>query len=283
MSASAQENTNPSEIDPRVLQAQGPYGFITAVFQTLRRFNRQYYYGAALPPWFSAGAPSVYTGHEQGYDKQFGASDPESETLFRTAPHCIIHQYRVYPANRRASSSPDSPGGSSRQKTPGEAYVHDQPLPMSQGLNDPDGTIQPDLRSPFSDTGERPPLWANRESVPDLIRDFVNDDTVCYVTPWQYDVFVDFVIVAENAHMLEIIRRDLMLVLRTFHDRSNTGASNLAGWFYKDVSGADPDVISGMEGSYPCRTLTWRLKQTEAYAFPAQIVDEVQILLHNTE
>jgi hypothetical protein len=293
MSAPVQGNTNPDELDARVLQAQGPFGFITSVYQTLRRFKRPYYYGAALPPWFQGGASSAYPStspdavaseiaqsHSLAYEERFPSA--EAETLFTTVPHCVIHSYRVYPANRRNAGASDSPGGSTRQKTPSEVYAHDQPLPASGGYNDPDGQIRPDLMGALSDTQGRPPLWESMDSVPDFIRDYVTPETVCYVTPWEYDVFVDFVLVAADMWMLELMRRDFMLALRTFHDRSQTGASNLAGWFFQDVSGAPPEVSRKLDGRYPARTITWRLKQTEAYAFPAQIVDDVSLELHGS-
>lgn len=103
-----------------------------------------------------------------------------------------------------------------------------------------------------------------------------------YVTPWVYDVFVDFVLCAENMYMLQQMETDVMHILRTFHDRSSIGASNLAGWFYQSVPGSPPD-IQDMRDDYPARTITWRLQQTEAYAFPIDELNDVRLELYGTQ
>lgn len=274
-------NTNPNEIPAHVLRAQGPFGFITSVFNTLQRFDRNYYFGAEVPHWFTMSDDGSISeeGFQAGYSNLY--PDAEEETQFLQTPHSIIHQYRVYPASRRGTGTRDSASGSRRQKTPNQVLIHDQPLPESQGVfEEPEGRTLI-ASSPFSTTGERPPLWSSKDDVPDLLRDHIDENTVCYVYPWDYDVYVDFVIATPNVWLLEQMRRDLLLILRTFHDRSQTGQSNLSGFFYQDVPGTPPGI--DIPKSVPTRTITWRLKQTEAYAFPAKLVDKIRIELHGDQ
>lgn len=286
-------DTSPPEGKPGVssnevnrrLEAGGPLGFIMAVHQTLERFDRPYYYTAAVPHWLSAKKsdeeskedPSTF---QEDYAEFEQGQSPKRD--IKSVPHCIIHQYRKYPAKRRFSGTSDSPGGSRRQKTPDRVIYHDRPIP-----SDPEIEEDPDERSShqkaFSRDGKKPPLWDSKEQVPDLIREHVDEDTQMYVTPWVYDVFVDFVMVAGNRYVLHQMETDLMAILRTFHDRSAVGASNLAGWFHQSVRGAPPNIDSGLRDDYPARTITWRLQQTEANAFPIAELNDIRLELHGEE
>lgn len=278
MSAAVQTNANPAQ-DIRTLEANGPFGFITSVFNTLRRFDRPYYFGAAVPSWLESGivnsGNSAIEKYQQEYQQLYQGGMEES--IFQTIPHCIVYQYRVYPANKRNAGVNDSPSGSTRQKNPSEAYSHsflypEAAAPIEQTQH------APHIRPAIGPAAGRP-LWPSREHVPDIIKPHVTDNTLMWVSPWEYDVFVDFVLLSGHHPMLELMRKDLMLILRTFHDRSHTGASNLTGWFFKDVSGAPPAVESGISKQVAARTITWRLKQMEGYAFPADIVNNIHIEL----
>ncbi|RME29040.1 MAG: hypothetical protein D6800_03235 [Candidatus Zixiibacteriota bacterium] len=278
MPASAHRNTNPTELGQR-LQAQGPIGFILAVYHTLRRLGRPYYYGAAVPPWFAAGKTGNVDWQTETFQEAYANlyQDLQEEIVQLQTPHTIIHQYRMYPATRRFAGTSDSPGGARRQKTPAGLYFHERPLVTSPENE----RVQLQQLPALSDTGRTPPLWSSIDQVPDIIRPFVQEDTLCYVTTWLYDVFVDFVLVAANMHLLEQMHKDFLLVLRTFHDRSHTGDSNLTGWFYESRSGAPSPIDKQLDSSTPVRTVTWRLLQTEAYAFPHQLMEDIRMELFN--
>lgn len=286
-----QGNTAPPPGEPGVssdavnrrLSAGGPMGFVMSVHQTLEEFDRPYYYAGAVPEWISAKESDVQSpdeAFEEDYSK-FEEGSMGAKRDINNTPHCIIHQYRKYPAKRRFSGTSDSPGGTRRQKTPDQTIYHDRPVPSN-----PDVPEDPDERSEKRralNQHKKPPLWDSKEQIPDLIREYVDEDTTMYVTPWVYDVFVDFVLVADNQYLLQQMETDLMLVLRTFHDRSAVGASNLAGWFYQAVSGAPPEIGSDIPDHIPTRTLTWRLQQTEANAFPVAELNDIRVRLHGDQ
>ena len=281
MSFNASANTNPDELRRR-LQASGPIGFILSVYETLKKLGRPYYYAGAVPDWLLSNKnEAANDAFQAAYREHYNVA--EVEKSFQAVPHVIVHQYRMYPANVRTSGTTDSPAGARRQKTPNNIFIHNRPLPGSSLL--PDAAYEYDGQDPrlvpaFSDTGQTPPLWDSLDSVPDLIRDYVTPDTVCYVVPWEYDVFVDFVLIAANMHLLEQMHTDVMYILRTFHDRVHTGASNLTGFFYQSASGAPPSIASSLRGDYPTRTITWRLNQGQAYAFPVQELNEIYVGLY---
>lgn len=264
------ENTHPGETARR-LHAGGPLGFILSVYETLRRLDRPYYYSAAVPRWLQASESegerkeskdfaSVYNEFE---DRELGRRD------FRTTRHCIIHRFRKYPAKLRFAGTSDTPNGARRQKRPKETYEHQRPLPASN----------PHHTKAFEAHHTRPPLWDSEDQVPDLIREYVDKDTVMSVVPWEYDVFVDFTFVAANMYLLHQMEEDLMSILVHFHERWATGGSNLSGYFVSSLPGSSPDLE--LRSDYPARTITWRLKQTQAYAFPSTVLEEIHMDMYN--
>lgn len=273
-----QSNTDPRELQRR-LQASGPMGFIISVYETLKKYKRPYYYTGGVPEWLHANLDNTSTElFTQAYGKSFSVE--EAPKGFVDTPHAIIHQYRMYPSNVRYAGTTDAPTGARRQKTPSNSVYHDRPLPGSSLQRDIfveyDNVIPNAVRA-LRDTGEQPPLWDSKEQVPDIIRDYVEEDSICYVWSWKYDVFVDFTLVAANMFLLEQMHNDLLLILRTFHDRAHSGASNLTGWFYGSVSGAPTEVSNHLRGDYPVRTITWRLQQTVANAFPIAELEDIAL------
>lgn len=282
MAFPAQDNTNPEELRRR-LTASGPMGFIAAVYYTLEKLGRPYYYTRTVPSWMLANAdPDMSNPFAAAYQSIYPPT--ETEKAFQATPHVIVHQSRMYPANRRTAGTSDSPGGARRQKTPTDVIYHDRPLPSSTNdlLIDYDAN-QPTLQRALLATGRVPPLWDSIEAVPDIIRGDIQEDTVCAVMPWEFDIFVDFVLMAANEHLLQQMIDDLMYILRFFHDRHFTGASNLAGWFVQSVSGAPGEIASKIRGDIPAHTITWRLKQGIAYAFPVQRLNEIYVDLYGRE
>lgn len=264
------QNTNPDEIRRR-LQANGPMGFIISVYNTLQKLGRDYHYAGHVPDWAKANT-------DQGFAEFYRGLYGESPKHFEEVPHCILHQYRQYPANRRYPGTRDTPSGSNRQKRPSEILFSDNVLNGNYIEEENNkGFTQPAIGK----GDRRPPLWSSKEDVPDIIREHIEEDTTCYIAPWQYDVFVDFCLVGGNSVVVERMQRDLMLILRTFHDRSQVGDSNLTGWFYKSIPGAPSPLSESIDTKqYHARTLTWRLLQTEAYAFPAKVLEEIDIEIH---
>jgi hypothetical protein len=278
-------DTNPNGPNRRRLEAGGPLGFIMAVYETLREYDRPYYYSSAIPDWLEAkasGARSQPQDFSKAYEN-FQDRDQKRRDLTEV-PHCIIHQWRKYPAKTRFAGTSDSPRGTRRQKTPRDKINHERPLPNPPEER-PDEANEPEMyRKAFGrDSEDRPPLWDSKEQVPDLIRDEVDPDSTMYVTPWDYDVFVDFILVAGNQYLIQQMERDFMTVLHTFHQRWATGSSNLSGWFYQSVSGATSDFDQDIPDRYPVRTITWRLKQTENYAFPVRDVNDVRLDLYGDQ
>lgn len=269
-------NTDVDEKGRRRLESAGPYGFIKAFHQTLGRLGRQYYYTAEVPSWFGAepegGVPERPTPDVLG-EKVEGAAD---ETWTDPTKHLIVHTYRKYPAKRRFAGTTDSATGSRRQKKPNEVNYHDRPLP-SEGEGDPGEDA---IRPAAEETRDGPPLWDSADQVPDLIRDEIDEDSRCYVASFTYDVFVDFLLVAPNMHDLQRMETDVMLILRTFHDRFESGASNLKGWFYQAVDQEPPSLNTDGLGDSPTRTITWRLKQVEAYAFPVDVLNDIHMSVY---
>lgn len=266
----------------RRLEAGGPLGFIMAVHETLEQFDRPYFYSASVPPWLLS-RESDGESEQDPSDFQQEYADFEEGGVpkrdLKTVPHCVIHQWRKYPAKRRFSGTNDSPTGARRQKKPDQIIYHDRPLPSDPDQEDVQERSET-VSNTFAREDPKAPLWDSKEQVPDLIRDHVDEGTQMYVTPWVYDVFVDFVLVAENLYLLEQMETDIEMILRTFHDRSTVGASNLAGWFYQSVPGSPPEVSDQMRGDYPARTITWRLQQTEAYAFPIAELNQIRVELY---
>lgn len=275
-------DTDPNGENRRRLESGGPLGFIMAVHETLREYDRPYYYSSAVPDWLEAKASDSQAESRNFKEEyqQFRDQDQRRRDLTEV-PHCIIHQWRKYPAKTRFAGTTDSPRGARRQKTPRDKINHERPLPEPPE-DRPDESEEPKMyRQAYGrESEDRPPLWDSKEQVPDLIRDNVDPDTTMYVTPWSYDVFVDFVMIAGNQYLLQQMERDFMTVLHTFHQRWATGASNLSGWFYRSISGAAPDFEQEIPDTYPVRTITWRLKQTENYAFPVRDVNEVRLDLY---
>jgi len=249
-----------------------------AVYNTLKDLKRPYYYTASVPSWLQANSdpanPEAFAAATESFYK-----DIEVPKAFEKIPHAIIHTYRMYPANRRSSAIQDGPGGSRRQKTPNSTIYPDRPLPGTDDYIEEEPKNQFQAEALLS-TGDTPPLWDSIESIPDIIRPLIDENTVCYVVPWEYDVFVDFTLVAANMFLLEQMHSDLMYILRTFHDRHTTGQSNLTGWFYASTSGASPDLHGEPQSELPMRTITWRLKQGVAYAFPVDKLKEVYLRLY---
>lgn len=270
MSGTVATNTNPTEL-ARKLQSGGAIGFIMAVYETLKKLNRNYYYSMAIPEWIKAvPSPDSQTGQvEPGY-----FIDPQTEADATQFPGCIIYQYREYPVNRRRPGAPDNPGGARRQKVPSAMYYSDRPLPESE----PDETDALRRENVLAFAGEAP-LWKSIDDVPDIIRDHITPETKCHVSVWEYDVYVDFILAAPEWHSLINMTADLKLILKTFFERYNTGAHNLVGSFVQSISGAPSNLIGEIRTDVPCRTITWRLKQIEAYAFPTALLDEINLML----
>lgn len=284
-------NANPKEVTRHQIEAGGPHGFVHAVYDTLRDLGRPYYYAGKVPEWLG----STKTDFEEDafefaeeYTRFREANTKERS--FREVPHCIIHQWRRYPARMRHAGTSDSPGGSRRQKAPNQQVFHDRPLPSGaediaaeEKRNKQLGKAKkrsihsrPAMRGGF----KTPPLWENKEQIPDLIRDLVDEDTKMVVTPWAYDVFVDFVIVAGTIRLVNQIERDLYTILRTFHHAWTTGATNIAGFDHGSVPGAPSTIHGEIPDHMPTRTITWRLKQTEADAFPAKQLQSIRMKLY---
>jgi len=263
-------------------------GFVFAVHETLKRLGRQYYYAGKVPPFLhadhtdSVGEP-IPEDFESAY-AQFEEGDVP-EMRIRQTPHCIIHSFRKYPAKMRFAGTTDAPGGSRRQKMPNDFDYHEDPIPESRtdatAEDYPGSVVEEEGRvDAFDENRSRPPLWDDIDQVPDIIRDMMEKDTTCFVAPYNYDVFVDFSLVAPNLSALYRMERDVSLILYTFHNRAITGASNLAGWFYQSVDGAPPRVEDNLPDQTAVRTITWRLKQTEAFAFPVDNLEEIHLDLH---
>lgn len=270
-------NTNPAEKERRRLESAGPYGFIKSVHQTLNRLGRPYYYAAEVPRWFGAdpeAKPPEDPVPEVLGEAVEGAQDRDWPD---PAKKIIVHTFRRYPAKRRFAGTTDSPTGTRRQKTPNQVDYHDRPLPFP---TDEDDNHETDIRPAAKQTRDGPPLWDSEDQVPDMFRDQIDEDTRCYVTTWNFDVFVDFLLVAPNMHDLQRMETDVELILRTFHSRFESGASNLTGWFFeakdRPPTGIDTDRLEG----FPTRTLTWRLKQTIGYAFPVNVLNEIHTEIH---
>jgi len=278
-SGPAISNTGLEGKDRRRLESAGPYGFIKAVHQTLGRIGRPYYYAAEVPPWFGtdeeASAPTRPVPEILG-EKPEGPIEREWPD---PAKQMIIHTFRRYPAKRRFAGTTDNASGSRRQKTPNEVTYHDRPLPEPYEEND---EVDEAIRPAAEETRDGPPLWDSIDQVPDMFREEVDADTRFYVTSWSFDVFVDFLLVAPNMHDLQRMETDVELILRTFHSRFDSGASNLKGWFYeaKDQAptGIDTDRLEG----FPTRTITWRLKQVIGYAFPVNVLNEIHMDVYGT-
>lgn len=277
MSYAAMSNTNPAQLRRR-LQASGPLGFLMAVFNTLQYLGRPYFFTSAIPRWLEANAPPANAEAFAAATQQFYA-EQEVPQAFEMIPHAIIHTYRMYPANRRSTGVQDSPSGARRQKTPNQAIYHTRPLPGGDDYIE-DAPGERTERGALLSTGKTPPLWDSPEDIPDIIRPLIDENTVCYVVPWEYDVFVDFTLVAANPFLLEQMHSDLMYILRTYHDRHNSGASNLTGAFHASTSGVSPDLQGDLQGDLPSRTITWRLKQGVAYAFPVDKLAEIYVRLY---
>lgn len=270
-------NTDTGEKGRRRLESAGPYGFIKAVHQTLNRLGRPYYYAASVPKWFGAEADAAPP--EDPNPELLGEEVERAQSRSWPDPtkQMIIHTFRRYPAKRRYAGTTDSPSGSRRQKTPNQVDYHDRPLPFPSKDDDEHDT---DLRPATQETRVGPPLWDSIDQVPDMIRDDVDEDTTCYVTTWNFDVFVDFMLVAPNMHDLQQMETDVELILRTFHSRFESGASNLTGWFYEAKDQAPTGIDDDRLDDCPTRTITWRLKQTVGYAFPVNILNEIHADIH---
>lgn len=270
-------NTDTDEKGRRRLESAGPYGFIKSVHQTLLRLGRPYYYAASVPPWFGAeaDASAPTSPRPEILGEEVDAADDRSWP--DPAKQMIVHTFRRYPAKRRYAGTTDSPSGSRRQKTPNQVDYHDRPLPFPTGEDD---DHEQDIRPATEETRDRPPLWDSRDQVPDMFRDEIDDDTRCYVTTWNFDVFVDFLLVAPNVHDLQRMETDVETVLRTFHSRFESGASNLTGWFYEAKDQAPTGIETDRLDGFPTRTITWRLKQTIGYAFPVDILNEIHADIH---
>ena len=280
-----QTNSDPKEVNQRRLDAGGPMGFILAVHQTLARLDRQYYFAGAVPRWLQARESDNEREEESfNFEEEYTRflENPVNDRDLKRTKHCVIHRWRKYPAKIRYTGTTDSPTGARRQKTPRETIDHDRPLPDEQ---DSDEEVQErtDVQAALRPYNDKPPLWDSKDQVPDLIRDHVDADTKMVVTPWDYDVFVDFTLIAANMHLLAEMERDFMNILKTFHERWATGASNISGWFYSSVPGASPDIKGDIRADFPKRTITWRLKQTEAYAFPIKQLREIQMEIYGSE
>lgn len=287
-SGSVVANTNINEIDRHEIEAGGPLGFVNAVYDTLRALGRPYYYAASVPHWLE----STKTDYEEeafDFSEEYSRfqKDNTEERSFREVPHCIIHQWRRYPARMRFAGTSDSPGGARRQKKPNQQHFHRRPFPSSSedGRNREKELRKRKKDSVFKRRAMRggfktPPLWRSKEQIPDLIRHLVEEDTQMVVTPWEYDVFVDFVIIAANKRLVYQIERDLYMILRTFHHAWTTGDSNIAGFDHGSVPGAPNSVHGEIPEHMPTQTITWRLKQTEADAFPMKELQEIRMRLY---
>lgn len=276
-------NTDPDASDRRRLESGGPLGFIMAVHQTLRMLDRPYYFAGAVPPFLQA-RESDDEQEDVDFSEEYARflEEPVKERSLRETEHCVIHQWRQYPAKIRYAGTTDSPTGARRQKTPKEKINHDRPLPNEQDTDD-DVADRTQRTGAFAEKYGRPPLWDSKEQVPDLISDYVDADTAMVVTPWEFDVFVDFTLIAANMHLLAQMEQDFMNILKTFHERWATGASNISGWFYQSVPGSSPDIQGEIRSDYPTRTITWRLKQSQAWAFPIKKLREIQLEIYGTE
>lgn len=258
----------------RRMQAGGPMAFILALKQTLERLNRPYLFSGAVPYELQAAAADAQNtsaGFEERYEEM---RDQSPRRDLRQVPHAIIHQYRQYPAKTGEGTPSDSPAGAGRQKKPLTSFYHDRPLPNSPREDDAQ------LRPAVGESGDKPPLWDSMEQVPDMIRPHIEPETMMYVTMWDFEVYVDLALVAANVHLLTDMKRDVLTILKTFHERWATGASNLSGWFYQLVSGAPPEIDDDLRGDYPAATLTWRLQQTQAYAFPIRELTKIEYSVH---
>lgn len=271
-------NSNPDEIEPNRLEAGGPLGFIMAVHQTLRWLGRPYYYAGAVPHFLESNESDSQQ-EDVDFSEEYARflENPIRQRDQRETEHCVIHCWRKYPAKIRFAGTTDSPSGPRRQKTPKTKKHHTRPLPTE---DDTDEDVSE--RTKVVDA-ESAPLWESEDQIPDLIRDLVDSDTKMVVTPWEYDVFVDFTLIAANMSLLTQMERDFMNILKVFHERWATGASNLSGWFYQSVPGPSPDIQGDIRGDYPTRTITWRLKQTEAYAFPIAQLREIQMEIYDEQ
>lgn len=276
MGGHAYQNTNPEELQRR-LQASGPMGFIMAVYATLQMLNRPYYF-TDCPPSFLLVNEDAAQGFGQAVAGMYDVG--EIPKAFLEIPHAIVHQYRKRPAKMYGRGTSDSSGHSRRQTVPHEALYTDRPLP---DIEPDDGTVEHETKRALVPDGIRPPLWDSIEQVPDLIRPHVKPDTLMYVTKWHYDVYVDFVCLATTGTWVEQMTTDLEFILQTFHHRWYSGASNITGWHVETVTGAPPEIQKKLYDGVSARTITWRLRQTQGFAMPAKVVEDIKLLVHGYE
>lgn len=277
MGGHAVQNTNPSELGRR-LQVSGPMGFIAAVHTTLQHLERPYYFADAPPEFLLANkdASAQGGGFEQAYRKLYG--EGEHPKSFVATPHAIIHQYRKRPAKLSGRGTTDSKGHLRRQTVPHEAIYHDRPLPDSEPLEEIDYEYLP-----WDGDDRRPPLWESEEHIPDIIKPYVKEKTLMYVTKWHYDVYVDFVCLATTGTWVEQMTTDLDLILHTFHHRSQTGSSNLHGWHVETITGTPVHLQDELYDGVHARTISWRLRQTVGIAMPAHMVRKIMLDVHGYE
>lgn len=276
-----------TDTDPektRRLHSGGPAGFVLSLKQTLERLDRPYLFAGSVPHFLMARSSDS----EQDVafsDRYEDLKDRSPRRDLTAVDHAIIHQSRKYPADTGSGTPSDSPRGAGKQKTPMDSWTHSRPVPSEEPSDgeSQEGESEGVRPAVDGDAHERPPLWDSMEQVPDLIRDHVEPDTLMYVTVWEYDVFVDLALVAANQHLLTDMRRDLLTILQTFHHRWATGASNLSGWMHQMVDGAPSEIEDDLRGDFPRSTITWRLEQTEAYAFPLRELETIEMNVHGRQ
>jgi len=270
MGARAHTNTNPMELGRR-LAASGPMGFIAAVYNTLRRLGRPYLVADRAPEFLLA------SGDLSQFGEMYRRAYPEGETpgVFLQVPHAIVHRYEKQPARMTGSISMRRVASTGHQLRSYQVEVHGRPLPDTPPLDEAVESLLVDWRG----DEERPPLWNALEEVPDIIRPYVEQNPLVEVAVWHYDVWVDFVCLATTGTWVEQMVTDLELILHMLHHRSLSGASNLHGWYAGTTTQVPQDMVGMLAPQVVGRTVSWRLRQSVAYAMPAVLLKEIRLEL----